>query len=307
MFVQPPRDDEVRRGVGSCTSAPIAPVLDSVLTITNLLSALYVATEKNATNKDAAVLLGVSFAAFWLSSAVYGFYETSRCSELESEDEAVLTSARSPVVALSTVARAVPDSSPRPTGRASATGGPPGDRTPPSASMSFGAPDAIVAFARRGHWLALIHSSAAAWIPPRLRIATTRLRRFIPAAVSLSRPRPARLPWTTSRTKATAVSVGLAVAALWLSSAMYGYYNTTAARSCRGTITMIGHTTGRCAAAAVEWQEPTIEPAPAAATGRASDAACRAGGGSAASLTATIRNRGENRLGQYPGPRRYPE
>ena len=61
-------------------------MLDSVLTLTNLLSALYVATENNATNKDAAVVLGVSFAALWLSSAIYGFYETSRCSELVSEE-----------------------------------------------------------------------------------------------------------------------------------------------------------------------------------------------------------------------------
>ncbi|MFL5308633.1 MAG: hypothetical protein ACJ8F1_25695 [Polyangia bacterium] len=88
VFVQPPHDDEVRHSAGSCTSSPIAPVLDSVLTLTNLASAVYVATEKNASNRDAAVVLGVSFAALWLSSAIYGFYETSRCSELVSEEAA---------------------------------------------------------------------------------------------------------------------------------------------------------------------------------------------------------------------------
>jgi hypothetical protein len=89
IFVQPPKDDDFHaRGTRNCTTTPVAPVIDSLFTLTNLLSAFYVANEDNVTNKGTAVGVGLGVAAFWLSSAIYGYYNTSQCAELAREDDA---------------------------------------------------------------------------------------------------------------------------------------------------------------------------------------------------------------------------
>lgn len=88
LFVQPPKDDYPARGYTmNCTTSPVAPVFDTIFTLTNLLSAGYVAQEDNVTNKGTAVTAGLLVAGAWLSSAIYGYYNTSRCSELMNEDD----------------------------------------------------------------------------------------------------------------------------------------------------------------------------------------------------------------------------
>jgi hypothetical protein len=88
IFVQPPKDDDLHaRGVLTCTTTPIAPVVDSVFTLTNLLSVFYVANENNVTDKGTPMAAGLAVAAIWLSSAIYGYYNTSQCADLAREDD----------------------------------------------------------------------------------------------------------------------------------------------------------------------------------------------------------------------------
>ncbi len=84
LFVQPPKDDVPSRGAGDCTTSAVAPVVDSLFALTNAVSAAYVASLSNEeiTNKGPAIGLGLGVAAVWLASAIYGYYNTSRCVEL---------------------------------------------------------------------------------------------------------------------------------------------------------------------------------------------------------------------------------
>lgn len=86
LFVTPPHEGYGGQFNRDCTTNRAAPVIDTILVATNTVSAVYVAGKENVKNQEAAVSLGVAFAAFWLSSAIYGYYNTSRCSELV-EDE----------------------------------------------------------------------------------------------------------------------------------------------------------------------------------------------------------------------------
>ena len=81
-FVQPPRDDDQPGRWLQCTTNPAAPVIDTVLTATNLASVLYVAGQDNVSNKGQAIPLGLLAASVWLSSAIYGYYNTSKCAEI---------------------------------------------------------------------------------------------------------------------------------------------------------------------------------------------------------------------------------
>jgi hypothetical protein len=76
LFVTPPHEAEGGRLIGECTTDRSAPTVDTLLVTTNALSAIYFATGDTLKNKEAAVALGVGAAAFWLSSAIYGFYNT---------------------------------------------------------------------------------------------------------------------------------------------------------------------------------------------------------------------------------------
>lgn len=86
IFVTPPHEDYGGRVSGDCTTNRAAPIIDTIFTTTNVLSAVYVAGQDNVTNKSTAVGVGLGVAALWLSSAIYGYYNTSRCSELLEED-----------------------------------------------------------------------------------------------------------------------------------------------------------------------------------------------------------------------------
>jgi len=85
LFVTPPRENRQVRDE-SCTTNPLAPANDTLLASTNVVSALYVASEDNVRNKGAAVGIGLGVAASWISSAVYGFYNTDQCRELIEAD-----------------------------------------------------------------------------------------------------------------------------------------------------------------------------------------------------------------------------
>jgi len=81
LFVQPPPKGFEGRGRVACTTNRVPPVLDTIFTLTNVGSALYVAGQDNVQNKGAAVMLGLAVAGLWLSSAIYGYTGTSECEE----------------------------------------------------------------------------------------------------------------------------------------------------------------------------------------------------------------------------------
>lgn len=88
MFVTPPRDEGDGITVpADCTTNIAGPVIDTLFTGTNLFSTLWVAGQDNVTNKGEAVGVGLLATGFWLSSAIYGYYNTSRCAALKSGDE----------------------------------------------------------------------------------------------------------------------------------------------------------------------------------------------------------------------------
>jgi hypothetical protein len=88
IFVQPlPEDHRYRDEYQPCTSSVVAPVFDTLFTLTNLGSALYVASEDNVTNKGTAVTLGVGVAILWAASAAYGYSHTAECQEAHEFDE----------------------------------------------------------------------------------------------------------------------------------------------------------------------------------------------------------------------------
>ena len=81
LFVQPPPKGYDGRGPVQCTTSRVAPVFDTIFTGTNVVSAIYVAGQENAQNKQAAVGLGLSVAALWMASAIYGYSNTSECEQ----------------------------------------------------------------------------------------------------------------------------------------------------------------------------------------------------------------------------------
>src|SRR5215813_4056165 len=84
IFVQPlPKDYEY--GAINCTTSRAAPVVDTLFTATNAISAAYVAGKDNVANKGAAVTLGLSVATLWMMSAIYGYSHTSECEDAIAE------------------------------------------------------------------------------------------------------------------------------------------------------------------------------------------------------------------------------
>jgi len=81
IFVEPLRPNDSRGPYVTCTTNRAAPVIDTIFTLTNVGSAIYVAGQDNVANKGTAVTLGLSVATLWLLSAVYGYTKTSECEE----------------------------------------------------------------------------------------------------------------------------------------------------------------------------------------------------------------------------------
>ena len=86
IFVTPPRSEYGGAVAADCTTNVAAPVIDTLLTTTNLLSTVIVGGEDNVKNKGEAVGVGLLATGFWLSSAIYGFYNTSSCTALRTEE-----------------------------------------------------------------------------------------------------------------------------------------------------------------------------------------------------------------------------
>jgi|GEM_PF-1654789 len=83
VFVQPPIHEDGFVRAGDCTTNVAPELIDTLLAGTNLFSALYVANDSKVTNKGSAVTVGLMASAFWLSSAIYGYYYTAQCADLK--------------------------------------------------------------------------------------------------------------------------------------------------------------------------------------------------------------------------------
>jgi len=86
LFVTAPQGEGRYAVAGDCTSNVAAPVIDTLLTTTNAFSTLYVAGQSNVKNQGQAIGVGLLATGFWLSSAIYGYYNTSKCSELRVDE-----------------------------------------------------------------------------------------------------------------------------------------------------------------------------------------------------------------------------
>ena len=80
VFVRqaPPEDAWPRIAWVQCNDSPLAPLADSLLAVSGGLSALA------GTQAKQAVAPALTNVAIWGASAVYGWIQTSRCSELQS-------------------------------------------------------------------------------------------------------------------------------------------------------------------------------------------------------------------------------
>jgi len=85
MFVERPHESLPDDGASECTTLIALPVLDLMLGGAGGVWALY-AGEKSGSH-GAEVALGLTAGAVFAISAITGFYNTSRCSDLQSEVE----------------------------------------------------------------------------------------------------------------------------------------------------------------------------------------------------------------------------
>lgn len=74
--------------VPACSTSRAPPVLDTILTATNVASAVYVAGKDDAPNKGLAVTAGAAAAILWAASATYGYVKTSQCEAAFEESRA---------------------------------------------------------------------------------------------------------------------------------------------------------------------------------------------------------------------------
>jgi hypothetical protein len=93
IFVRGPPSEPKHRRVIDCTTSQVAPILDSVfgglegVRIGIAAAASDSAYQNALISRDADIGLGIGFAALFVGSAVYGFVETGRCSDLKEKFE----------------------------------------------------------------------------------------------------------------------------------------------------------------------------------------------------------------------------
>ena len=100
LFVKTPPDDggsivQQRARAGDCTSSKIAPGFDTAFGTLQVIRTGMAAAAPDSVYEDpnqplsrgADIALGVGFAALFISSAVYGFSNTSRCSKLNADSD----------------------------------------------------------------------------------------------------------------------------------------------------------------------------------------------------------------------------
>ena len=100
LFVnRPPAAEEVsgRPWAISCTSSKAAPIVDTLVTgleatrialAVNAPDSTYQASDQPL-SRGADIGLGLSFGALFLSSAIYGYVETTQCSQLKQRSEQI--------------------------------------------------------------------------------------------------------------------------------------------------------------------------------------------------------------------------
>jgi hypothetical protein len=90
LFVTPPPSSggyPIAARPGRCTSSKLAPAVDTVFGSLEVLRTGLAASADDDVYKDAAISreadigLGLAFTTLFLSSAIYGFYETSACAD----------------------------------------------------------------------------------------------------------------------------------------------------------------------------------------------------------------------------------
>lgn len=92
IFVRPPPSVDagtIDSGSRRCTTSKVAPVLDTLFTGLQGARIVYAATASDKTysesqpiSRSTDIALGITMAAVFLSSAVYGYVTTAKCSEL---------------------------------------------------------------------------------------------------------------------------------------------------------------------------------------------------------------------------------
>ncbi len=83
LFTQPLPEQYSRYELPTCSTNRLPPVLDTIFTVTNTASAIYVASRPNVANKESAVTLGLSVALLWGFSASYGYRHTAECEDAQ--------------------------------------------------------------------------------------------------------------------------------------------------------------------------------------------------------------------------------
>ncbi len=92
VFVQPLSPTHHPGDRPDCTSDPTAPIVDSGVALVYAGSSVYAATRDDVAYKGLAVAAGVVNTAVWLSSAIYGYVETSGCRAAKAEADEGLRS-----------------------------------------------------------------------------------------------------------------------------------------------------------------------------------------------------------------------
>lgn len=62
-----------------CSTSPVPPVIDILLSLSTAASVVYVTTRDDVPNKSLRATAGVVATGLWLSSAIYGFGHTHDC------------------------------------------------------------------------------------------------------------------------------------------------------------------------------------------------------------------------------------
>ena len=94
LFVETLPPHEEHEGLLRCSTSRVPPVIDTVLAATNVASVVYVANQKDATNKPEAMVLGLLAAGIWTGSAIYGYWYTDDC---EKAREGIFRSPQEPL------------------------------------------------------------------------------------------------------------------------------------------------------------------------------------------------------------------
>jgi hypothetical protein len=78
-FTKPLPDHPSPLDEPDCSNSLVPPVIDLLLSLSNVVTGTYLATQDNEPYKYLRVTAGLTAAGVWLSSAIYGFSHTHAC------------------------------------------------------------------------------------------------------------------------------------------------------------------------------------------------------------------------------------